>query len=100
MLQTGQYVGCYQDSFNQRLFQGDMTKLKTDNSPSVCVQHCLETGFTLAGLQYAAECFCSNSAPAEDKMLQGDKCNMKCPGETDKTCGGYLTMDVYNTGNY
>lgn len=52
LFQYGEYEGCHQDSFNQRLFQGDMVKFKTDNSPEKCIQHCLETGYLFAGLQY------------------------------------------------
>ena len=30
--------------------------------------------------------------------MQEDKCDMACPGKPDHTCGGYLTMSVYQTG--
>ena len=52
LFQFGEYEGCHQDSFSQRLLQGDMIKLKTDNSPESCIRHCLETGYLFSGLQY------------------------------------------------
>ena len=117
LFQYGEYEGCYQDSFNQRLFQGDMVKFKTDNSPEVCIQHCLETGYQFAGLQYGLvsslylvmgqfeaetlpqECFCGNTLPADKKKkISSDSCNMECPGDSAQSCGGYLTMDIFGTG--
>ena len=64
---AGEHEGCFQDSFNQRLFQGDMIKFKPDNSPQKCQEHCLANGFIFAGVQYGLECFCGNSLP-QDKV--------------------------------
>jgi len=95
---AGEHEGCFQDSFNQRLFQGDMIKFKPDNSPQKCQEHCLANGFIFAGVQYGLECFCGNSLP-QDKNLSSEKCNMTCTGDSSLTCGGYLTMNIYSTGH-
>jgi len=97
VLKAGEYVGCFKDSFNQRLFQGDMIKFKTDNSHKKCVNHCLDNGFSFAGLQYGVECFCGNNLPKSGKLEQ-ESCNMSCPGSDKMTCGGYLTMEILSTG--
>ena len=95
---AGQYLGCYSDSFQARLLQGEMVVLKTDNSPARCVSLCTRAGFTLAGLQYGVECFCGNSRPGENHLLPEGSCNTPCPGQGDVSCGGYLTMNLYETG--
>ena len=45
----GHHLGCYKDSFNTRLLQGYLVKLKTQNSPVVCTQICTKSGFSFAG---------------------------------------------------
>ena len=94
----GEHIGCYQDSFSKRLLQGHTVKLKTENSPSVCVDVCSKYGFAFAGVQYGLECFCGNSQPEAAREIQEKRCDMTCPGDEDETCGGYLTMDVFETG--
>ena len=40
----GRYVGCFVDSFDNRIFLEAMHKLKEDNGPEKCVQLCGEAG--------------------------------------------------------
>jgi len=94
----GKHLGCFQDSFTKRLLQGHLVKLKTQNSPSVCTEVCSKSGFSYAGVQYGVECFCGNSRPEPSSALENSKCSMACPGSKEKTCGGYLAVDVYDTG--
>ena len=95
---AGEYVGCYQDSFQSRLLQGEFLKLLTDNSPARCVSHCTRAGFTLAGLQYGHECFCGNKLPEPEQLLSEERCDTPCPGSEDEMCGAYLTVNIYHTG--
>lgn len=94
----GDHFGCYQDTFSKRLLQGHTVKLRTTNGPAACLAVCTEYGFAFAGLQYGVECFCGNTQPEEAKELEETRCDMTCPGEELETCGGYLTMDVFETG--
>jgi len=95
---VGKHIGCFQDSFTKRLLQGHVVKLKTKNSPTFCTEICSKSGFSYAGVQYGMECFCGNSRPEPSSALENSKCSMKCPGSKDATCGGYLAVDVYETG--
>ncbi len=98
----GRYLGCYSDSFGDRIFQGVVHKLREANSPQRCLSLCSEAGYSYAGVQYSVECFCGNQAPASDRRTEEDRCDRECPGGgggRDK-CGGYLTMNVYQTGKY
>lgn len=94
----GKHTGCFKDSFSTRILQGYLVKLKTQNSPTLCVGVCTKAGFSYAGVQYGVECFCGNSSPKTDLALDQKKCNTPCPGDPNQSCGGYLVMDVYETG--
>ena len=96
--EQGEHLGCYQDSFSARLLQGHTLKLRETNSAEACLEVCTEYGFSLAGLQYGVECFCGNTKPPAAKELPEEKCDMACPGEEGESCGGYLTMDIFQTG--
>ena len=96
--EQGEHLGCYQDSFSTRLLQGHTLKLKETNSADACLEVCTEYGFSLAGLQYGVECFCGNTKPPPARELGEEKCDMACPGEEGESCGGYLTMDIFQTG--
>ena len=45
----GKHVGCFKDSFTNRLLQGYLVKLKTQNSPNLCTEVCTRSGFSYAG---------------------------------------------------
>ena len=63
-----------------------------------CLDLCTESGYLYAGVQYGVECFCGNERPSERFHIVGSKCDKFCPGDSDSKCGGYLTMNVYQTG--
>lgn len=96
---TANYLlGCYQDEKEFRLLSGYFTNFKTTNSPQKCTRLCLQSGFPYAGLQYATECFCGADAPPLSAKLPDSSCNMKCSGDPKEICGGYFSMNVYETG--
>lgn len=98
----GRYLGCYADSFSDRIFQGVVHKLKEDNNAEKCLTLCTEAGYSYAGLQYAVECFCGNETPEPGRKASGGEkeCDKVCPGNPSQKCGGYLTMNVYQTGRF
>ncbi|XP_055612226.1 xylosyltransferase oxt isoform X2 [Uranotaenia lowii] len=90
-------LGCYQDEKNFRLLSGYYTNFKSNNSPKRCIQLCLQSGFLYAGVQYS-ECFCGDEIPKSSAKLPDSSCNMKCSGDPKQACGGYFTVNVYETG--
>ena len=52
-------------------------------------------------MQFGVECFCGEKSIKDltNFKVEDDKCNKKCPGSPSEICGGYLTMNVYYTGN-
>jgi hypothetical protein len=62
-----------------------------------CQAGCQALGFTLAGVEYADECYCGNqvqggNGPAPDGNAQ---CNMACTGASSETCGGPNRLNLY-----
>ncbi|KAF7270775.1 hypothetical protein GWI33_016280 [Rhynchophorus ferrugineus] len=94
----GKQLGCYKDEKNFRLLNGYFGVNKNENSPSYCINICLQSGFPYAGVQYGSECFCGSEEPVLSSKIPDSSCNMKCPGDPHATCGGYYTINIYQTG--
>ncbi|KAI8426248.1 hypothetical protein MSG28_005153, partial [Choristoneura fumiferana] len=45
-----------------------------------------------------SECFCGEIEPPQSAKVLDEACDMKCPAEPSNTCGGYFTMNVFETG--
>ena len=100
---SGNYIanrslGCFKDDKRHRLLPGFYTNFKETNSPKKCIQMCLQSGYLYAGVQYSSECFCGNQEPPAEAKLPDPNCNMKCPAEPKSACGGYFTINIYETG--
>lgn len=91
-------IGCFKDEKKNRLLSSYYSNYKETNSPKKCIQICLQSGYLYAGVQYSSECFCGNDEPSINFKLPDSKCIMKCPAEQKETCGGYYTMNIYETG--
>jgi len=68
------------------------------NSPEYCIKKCKSHEYSFAGVEYANECFCGNTPPAEEDLTKDSACNQKCPGDSSKICGASWRMNVYETG--
>ena len=88
------YLGCFQDHFKQRIFNGSRIRFPKSNSPHECVKYCLQRKFDLAGVQYGFWCECGNTIDQKVRIDE-EKCNMNCPGDEDRKCGGQLAMSIY-----
>uniref|UniRef100_A0A182XMH0 protein xylosyltransferase n=1 Tax=Anopheles quadriannulatus TaxID=34691 RepID=A0A182XMH0_ANOQN len=91
-------LGCFRDEKNFRLLSGYYSTFKTNNSPEKCIRLCLQSGYPFAGVQYGYECFCGDEVPKVSAKLPDSSCNIKCPGDPKQACGGYFTINVYETG--
>lgn len=52
-LTAGKSLGCFQDEKNLRTLNGYSVSLKTTNSPELCINLCLQSGFPYAGVEYS-----------------------------------------------
>ncbi|XP_015918377.2 xylosyltransferase oxt isoform X1 [Parasteatoda tepidariorum] len=90
-------LGCFKDNFKKRLLSNYSKKLN-NNSPTHCIDLCLQSGYQYAGVQYAKECFCGKEKPLSEFKISEEFCKMECPQSPLEKCGGYFTMNVFHTG--
>lgn len=90
------YLGCYSDNLSARVLNGvefaDLGEGKVTST--ACISYCKKAGFSMAGTEYAGECFCGTDLGASSKIA-ANKCNMKCDGDASQVCGGSLALSVY-----
>ena len=60
-----------------------------------CRGECHEYAFF--GVQAWNWCWCGNTAPPANRKKSEDECNINCPGDSDKKCGGHWRMNIYKT---
>ena len=96
-------LGCYTDSTGSRTLTTGMGVAGGASAMTValCTSACKQNGFSLAGVEYANECYCGNSfsnggGPAPDGPTG---CNMVCAGNKTEFCGGPNRLNVYTTGS-
>ncbi|XP_060535752.1 xylosyltransferase oxt isoform X2 [Cylas formicarius] len=88
----------YPSELKSKCPKGYFGRNKVENSPQYCIKLCLQSGFPYAGVQYSIECFCGADEPPSSAKVPDSSCNMKCPGNQHATCGGYYTINIYQTG--
>lgn len=92
-------LGCYTDNVSGRALPdgipapGGPTNMTVQN----CQAGCQALGYTLAGVEYADECYCGDtlengSGPAPDGNAL---CDMPCAGDASETCGGPNRLNLY-----
>lgn len=47
---------------------------------------------------FRAACWCGNQYPSINYKINDSKCNVPCPGDKTKYCGGFWRLSVYATG--
>ncbi|KIW20071.1 hypothetical protein PV08_00646 [Exophiala spinifera] len=101
---TYAYQGCFTDpSSSQRALSG-YSASDSAMTQEKCVATCAGRGFKFAGVEYARECYCSDtlataggSGSGNGKSLQvgeGD-CGMPCAGDKSEVCGGSSRIGVW-----
>ncbi|XP_037074011.1 xylosyltransferase oxt-like [Pollicipes pollicipes] len=90
----GRQLGCFRDSRTLRLLP---SLAGVVNNTEACLEHCVRESFVYGGLQYGRECWCGNMQPPSRALEPLQTCNMTCR-HGNESCGGYLAMNVYETG--
>ncbi|KAI0263603.1 WSC domain-containing protein [Gloeopeniophorella convolvens] len=101
-------LGCYNDSTSARALE---VRIDAGNTTvESCVAACEAKGFSLAGLEFAKECWCGselqngsqffgNDDGIEDGNFRPDPdepaCNLGCVGDPTELCGGDALLDLY-----
>ena len=93
---TGQ---CVKDKPSRRLLPVNFGQ-SSENSPEYCVKKCKSQEYSYAGLESGRRCFCSNTPPPKDALVNANSsCTTTCPGESSSMCGGANMVNVYETGD-
>ncbi|PVF98808.1 WSC-domain-containing protein [Serendipita vermifera] len=82
--------GCYVDQIGSRQLPNSI-----DISPMTvegCLDACADAGYTIAGLEYASECYCGTTLPT---LVANEGCDMACTGDFGHLCGGGNRLNVY-----
>ncbi|EKM51417.1 uncharacterized protein PHACADRAFT_263528, partial [Phanerochaete carnosa HHB-10118-sp] len=99
-LPTGwNYSACYVDNAFGRIFT---TEIPDNQNLTVetCVSTCNGQNFTLAGMEFAVQCFCGDELINGAVTAPDSDCNMGCGGNATEACGGPNRLSVYtSTGN-
>jgi len=76
------YIGCYSDNRDERALSGiTFANLGIGKvTMTGCIAYCDANGFSLAGTEYAGQCFCDNVL-VDSSPLSECVCNMKCEGD-------------------
>ncbi|KAF2216074.1 hypothetical protein CERZMDRAFT_65437, partial [Cercospora zeae-maydis SCOH1-5] len=89
-------LGCYTDSVNARSlrFQRSIDAGANAMTVAACTQACKSAGFSVAGLEFANECFCDTKLQSSATQAS-DGCDMACAGNSTEFCGGSNRLNVY-----
>ena len=68
----------------------------SSNTIESCTAACFNAGYTLAGAEYSAECWCSTSIGGLGAPATASDCNMLCTGNSSEYCGGPNRLNLYN----
>ncbi|KAK0656663.1 WSC domain-containing protein [Cercophora newfieldiana] len=101
------YHGCYNETMDlpgtigtRALYGGTNQVLEGEMTVPTCQAFCRSNGTTykFAGLEYARECWCSQSLSTLSVKFDDDACSLPCEGDNTTACGGYLKISVYTLG--
>lgn len=91
-----EYLGCGVDTYGNPALG-----MPVEDSPTMTVEHCMDVcgskGHSIAGLEYASQCFCGDSLPARAQPTPGmvGNCNMPCKGNNSELCGAGSRLSLY-----
>lgn len=93
------YGGCWIDNAHGRAMPVGKGGAPAQ-TVQTCIAQCTADGYTLAGIEYANECFCGNTLVNGAVIAPDAQCNMACSGNATQACGGPNRLSVYtSTGN-
>ncbi|KAK5626387.1 hypothetical protein RRF57_002102 [Xylaria bambusicola] len=89
------YRGCYTEGSNGRALnvqQQDSDDLTIES----CVDICIGLGYSVAGLEYASQCFCDNFVRNGANLTDDADCNMPCTGDNEQFCGAGNRLSIFS----
>lgn len=94
------YLGCYHDTWNDRLLKASSVKL-LNNTAVGCAKLCSTQGYTVFGVEDNLECYCDTALlpNANTSLVEQVHCNSTCCGDASVLCGGVWFIDVYQVSS-
>ncbi|KAF8577851.1 copper radical oxidase [Ramaria rubella] len=91
------YSGCYVDDAFGRVLSDELPD-NANTTVELCVETCSAANFTVAGIEFAVQCFCGNEM-VNGAVIAPDQndCNMLCGGNSSEACGGPNRLSVYSS---
>ncbi|KAF2110143.1 hypothetical protein BDV96DRAFT_584443 [Lophiotrema nucula] len=92
------YQGCWIDNANGRVMnyaQADDQSLTVEK----CTSLCAELGYSVAGMEYAYQCFCDNYLRMGAANTPDSDCSIPCAGNSAEKCGAGNRLSVYSNSS-
>lgn len=89
--------GCWVDGAFGRILTGHQFDDNEDLTIESCIASCSAQGFSVAGVEYAEECWCDNQIKNGGVQASPSDCSMACPGNSGEVCGGPNRLSVYSS---
>ncbi|KAF2740327.1 WSC-domain-containing protein [Polyplosphaeria fusca] len=93
-----QSVGCFSDNVLARTLESGADMPPGAMTVKICIAMCKALGYSLAGVEFAQECFCGDNY-FNDGAPALDGCSMPCTGNLKEMCGGRNHLNVYAAPN-
>ncbi|ESN95510.1 hypothetical protein HELRODRAFT_179286 [Helobdella robusta] len=87
------YIGCYTDDKKPGMRDLQFSSIDGRMTPVFCSDVCYRHNYTVFGVQYHNECYCSHSYGAYGV---GNGCSYTCSGDSREICGGASMNSVYS----
>jgi len=88
------FQGCYNDTNTARVLTVEVPQNNT--SVESCTEACHAGGYSMAGLEFAQQCFCDHAIQNRGQKVDSGHCVLACYGNTTEICGGVDSLVVYN----
>ncbi|WWD21023.1 hypothetical protein CI109_105504 [Kwoniella shandongensis] len=90
---------CIAEGSTGRALTGPHTS-SSSMTPATCTNFCSSQGYAIAGVEYGSECWCGNVLSSGASLSKtSTRCNVKCSGASDLTCGGPASLNLYANSN-
>ncbi|KIM19520.1 glyoxal oxidase, partial [Serendipita vermifera MAFF 305830] len=90
------YKGCWVDGAYGRILPAAGNPVGL-NTPLSCIASCASLGYAISGVEYGAECYCSNTLNNAAAIATDADCKMACTGDAQHACGAANRISLYST---
>ncbi|KAK8133479.1 glyoxal oxidase N-terminus-domain-containing protein [Apiospora sp. TS-2023a] len=91
------YVACYIDNAEgKRALSGDAYNNGTSMTNEDCALFCMDKGYSMAGTEYGAECYCGDKPNEASTIVDDSECSVPCAGDNTQPCGAGNRLSVFS----